>query len=73
MLWYCAYKCIFSFLSKHSQSLSHVLVHFLKSTKAYNVKSSSTLFLDNILSNFEISFPCAKFNSLLGYNLTTTS
>ena len=51
----------------------HVLVHFLKSTKAYNVKSSSTLFLDNILSNFEISFPCVRFNSLLGNNLIRKS
>ena len=53
--------------------LPHVLVHFLKSTKAYNVKSSSTLFLDNILSNFEISFPCVRFNSLLGNNLIRKS
>ena len=52
---------------------SHVLAHFLKSIRAYNVKSSSTLFLDNIQWNFEISFPCARFNSLLGYNLITKS
>ena len=59
-------------LKKHAL-VSHVLVHFLKSTKAYNVKSSSTLFLDNILSNFEISFPCVRFNSLLGNNLIRKS
>ena len=32
--------------------LAHVLVHCMKSIRAYNVKSSSTLFLDNILWNF---------------------
>ena len=32
---------------KHCHS-PHVLAHFLKSIRAYNVKSSSTLFLDNI-------------------------
>ena len=48
-----------------------MLVHFVKSIRAYNVKSSSTLFSDNIQWNFEISFPCASFKSLLGYNLIT--
>ena len=52
---------------------AHVLVHLLKSFRAYNVKSSSTPFLDNIQWNFEIPFPCARFNSLLGYNLITKS
>ena len=33
---------------------THVLVHFVKSNRAYNVKSSSTLFSDNIQWNFEI-------------------
>ena len=59
--------------SRKRSSTAHVLVHFLKSTRAYNVKSSSTLFLDNILSHFEISFTSARFNSLLGYNLITRS
>ena len=48
-------------------------MHCVKSIRAYNVKSSSTLFLDNIQWNFEIYFPCARFNSLLGYNLITKS
>ena len=48
-------------------------MHCVKSFRAYNVKSSSTLFLDNIQWNFEIYFPCARFNSLLGYNLITKS
>ena len=52
---------------------SHVLVRLLKSFRAHNVKSSSTHFSDNIQWNFEIPFPCARFNSLLGYNLITKS
>ena len=52
---------------------SHVLVHFVKSIGAYNVKSSSTLFSDNVQWSFEISFPCARFKSLVGYNLITKS
>ena len=54
-------------------TVTHVLVYCVKSFRAYNVKSSSTLFSDNIEWKFEISFPCAWFNSLLGYNLTTKS
>ena len=42
---------------------AHVLAHLLKSFKAYNVKSSSTLFSENIQSNFKISFPCVRFNN----------
>ena len=38
-----------------------------------NVRSSSTLFSDNNQWNFEIPFPCARFKSLLGYNLITKS
>ena len=60
-------------IEKSDKGYTHVLAHFLKSIRAYNVKSSSTLFLDNIQWNFEISFPCARFNSLLGYNLITKS
>ena len=48
-----------------------MLVHLLKSFRAYNVNSTSTLFSDNSLWNFEISFPCARFNNLLGNNLIT--
>ena len=51
----------------------HVLAHFVKSFRAYNVKLSSTLFLGNMLSNFEISFPNARFLIQLGYNLITIS
>ena len=50
---------------------SHVLVHFANSIGAYNVESSSTLFSDNIQWSFEIPFPCARFKSLVGYNLIT--
>ena len=52
-------------------SRPHVLVHCVKSIRAYNVKSSSTLFPDNIQWNFEIPFPCARFKRLLGCNLIT--
>ena len=55
------------------QSNAHVLAHFVKSFRAYNVKLSSTLFLGNMLSNFEISFPNARFLIQLGYNLITIS
>ena len=55
------------------QRSAHVLAHFVKSFRAYNVKSSSTLFLGNMLSNFEISFPNARFLIQLGYNLITIS
>ena len=55
------------------KTLAHVLVHFVKSIRAYNVRSSSTLFSDNNQWNFEIPFPCARFKSLLGYNLITKS
>ena len=48
--------------------VSHVLAHLLKSFRAYNVKSSSTLFSDNILWMCEISFPCARFNNQHSYN-----
>ena len=51
----------------------HVLVHLLKSLRANIVKSSSTLFSDNVQLNLEISFSYARFNSLLGYNLLTKS
>ena len=51
----------------------HMSVHFVKSIGAYNVKSSSTLFSDNIQWSFEIPFPCARFKSLVGYNLITKS
>ena len=57
----------------HLKHQPHVLVHFVKSIRAYNVKSFSTLFSDNIQWNFEIPFPCARFKSLLGYNLITKS
>ena len=40
---------------------AHVLAHFVKSFRAYNVKLSSTLFSGNIQSNFKISFPNARF------------
>ena len=50
---------------------AHVLVHFVKSISAYTVKSSSTLFSDNIQWNFKISFPCVRFNIQFGYNLIT--
>ena len=50
-----------------------MLVHFVKSIRAYNVRSSSTLFSDSNQWNFEIPFPCARFKSLLGYNLITKS
>ena len=53
--------------------IAHVLVHFVKSIGACNVKSSSTLFSDNIQWSFEIPFPCARFKSLVGYNLITKS
>ena len=46
---------------------AHVLVHLLKSFNAYNVNSSSTLFLDNIQWNFEISFPSARLLIQLDY------
>ena len=55
------------------QNTPHVLVHLLKSLRAYIVKSSSTLFSDNIQWNLEISFSYARFNSLLGYNFLTES
>ena len=60
-------------ISYNHDPQAHVLASLLKSLRAYNVKSSSTLFLDNIQWNFEIYFPCARFNSLLGYNLITKS
>jgi len=60
-------------VSNNLHHLPHVLAHLLKSFRAHNVKSSSTLFLDNIQWNFEIPFPCARFYSLLGYNLITKS
>ena len=47
------------------------VAHFVKSLSAYNVKLSSTLFSGNIQSNFEISFPNARFLIQLGYNLIT--
>ena len=59
---------IFLKLTNH---ITHVLAHLLKSLTAYNVKSSSTLFSENIQWNLEISFSCARFNSLVGYNLLT--
>ena len=49
----------------------HVLVHLLKSCRAYNVKSFSTVFSDNIQWNFKISFSCVRLNNQLGYNLIT--
>ena len=52
---------------------THALAHFVRSFIAYNVKSSSTLFLGNMLSNFEGSFPNARFLIQLGYNLITIS
>ena len=58
---------------KYLNYCSHVLVHLLKSLRAYIVKSSSTLFSDNIQWNLEISFSYARFNSLLGYNFLTES
>ena len=58
---------------KGQQVYPHVLVHLLKSFRAYIVKSSSTLFSDNIQWNLEISFSYARFNSLLGYNFLTES
>ena len=57
----------------HLKLQAHVLVHLLKSFRAYIVKSSSTLFSDNIQWNLEISFSYARFNSLLGYNLLIES
>ena len=50
---------------------THVLVDCVKSLRVYYIKSPTTLFSDNIRWNFEISFPCARFNSLLGYTLIT--
>ena len=50
-----------------------LLAHFVKSFRAYNVKSSSTLFSGNILSNFKTYFPNARFFIQLGYNLITIS
>ena len=49
----------------------HVLAHFVKSFRAYNVNSSSTLFPGNIQSNIKISFPNERFLIQLDYNLIT--
>ena len=49
--------------------MTHVLTAALKFLRAYNIKSSSTLFADKIPWNFMISFPCARFISQLGYKL----
>ena len=54
-------------------TLAHVLVHCVKSIRAYNVKSSSTLFSDNIQWNFRISFCWSRFNSQFGDNLIIES
>ena len=52
---------------------AHVLTASSKFLWAYNVKSSSTNFSDNIQWNFEISFPYVILNNQLGYNLITES
>ena len=54
-------------------SFTHVLAHFVKSFRAYNVKSYSTLFLGKIQSNFKIYFPNPRFLIQLGCNLITNS
>ena len=53
------------------KTVTHVLAHLLKSFWANNVKSSSTLFSNNIQWNFKISFSCVRLNNQLGYNLIT--
>ena len=49
--------------------VTHVLVHCVKSVRAYYVKSLTSLFSDNIQWNFKISFRCERFFFQLGYNL----
>ena len=66
------FKCAVKMIKPHCCfDLAHVLVHCVKSIRAYNVKSFSTLFSDNIQWSFEIPFPCARFKSLVCYNLIT--
>ena len=65
-------RCL-SLVHDYGPWVTHVLEHFVKSFLAYNVKSSSSLFMGNILSNFKISFPKARFPIQLSYNLTTKS
>ena len=62
---------VLSNISFHANRDTHVLVHLLKSYRAYNVKSFSTVFSDNIQWNFKISFSCVRLNNQLGYNLIT--
>ena len=48
-------------LLKESKRFAYVLVHCVKSIRPYNVRSLSTIFLNNIQPNFKISFPCPRF------------
>ena len=50
-----------------------MLVPFVKSIRAYNVKSSNTLFSDKIQWNFRISFWCARFIRWFDDNLIIES
>ena len=54
---------------KYNDNPTHVLVHCVKSIKAYNVKSSSTLFTDNIQWNFRDFFLLYKIYQLVWLQL----